>query len=1428
MTSCCSLIRSCAGFLCRALCALGFLFIAVGVQASNLIQTENAKPGTWDWGRVNTDANTDIEGYASLASVNIGGTINLHVSTTAANYTINVYRLGWYGGAGGRQMLGPIARTGTQQPMPTATSLGLRECNWSDPYALSIPSDWVSGIYLAKLTALDAAGHQNYIIFTVRDDNRAASADLLYKSSVNTWQAYNGWGGQSLYANYSDNPPGIPAQKVSFNRPYSTYSGGTGDFFASEHNLVRFLEREGYDVTYSTDIDLHEQGYALIAPHKALLSTGHDEYWSYQMKSAAHQARDLGQNLAFFGSNDVYWQVRYEPSTLPSAAANRTMVAYKEKAETDDPYWLDSDPTNNKYVTTRFRDLSAPPYNVVDSIAQPENGLIGVMYKDDPVQGAIVISDASHWIFANAGASNGMELPGLLGYEVDAIFNNGYTPQNLQTLATSPYPAGGSHPAGISHMTTYTAASGAVVFATGSIQWSWGLDDYGVPWGRADFTSSVAQQATRNVLARMAIIKPGAPLNPVAIRGNAKAKVTFSAPASNGGGVITGYTVISNPPGGHDDNAGSTALIHTVSGLTNGTPYTFTVTATNIAGTGPQSLASNSVTPSTVPVAPDPPTAVTASSGNAQATVTFVAPIDNGGAAIDGYTVSSQPPGGVDLQAGMNVLTHVVNNLNNGVAYTFTVTAHNSAGNGLASVASNAVTPFGPPGKPGMGTAVAANGQAFVYFYAPASNGGSPITGYTATSSPEGHSSTNCTASPCTVTGLTNGTAYVFRVSATNAAGPGPSSDPSATVIPTALTTSGGWQAGPSLQTARKSHSATLLVSGKLLVTGGSGDTSALASTELYDPATRTWSSGAALGTARQKHSATLLPSGKVLVVGGLSGSALAGAELFDPVANTWSPVGSLSAARHSHAATLLANGKVMVTGGENGAALLSSAELYDPSTNTWSVAGTMGATHELITATLLANGKVLVTGGWGSKRTELYNPGDNSWSNAADLPTTGGQYGATASLLKNSGKVLLAGGFDSSNYLTSGSLYDPGANTWAVAADMLSARELHTATALLNGKVFMAGGVTTAGNLAGSELYSPPENSWAGAGALATGRIYHTATVLARGQVAVIGGQFNNAALSSMELYDPGVSQAAPGAPLIGGAVGGDRQATVTFSAPSDDGGSAITGYTVVSNPAGGTDTHANSTALSHVVTGLSNGTAYTFTVTAVNALGTGLPSAPSNSVTPAAAPIATTGVATAITATGATLNGSVTANGSATSIVFDYGTSNAYGSQATASPSTTPANFAGNATASPLGLTCNTTYHFRIRATNSAGSTNGSDASFTTTSCTPGVPGPPTIVSISPGPGSATISFTPPSVVGNSNIISYTATCSAPGHASRSASSPTSPITVSGLAGGVVYTCTVVATNSAGSSAASSAMPVTPKPDTTIIPILLLLLLD
>jgi hypothetical protein len=467
---------------------------------ANVIERENAKTAregvTTAWYIEDEDyaSNREIEGYASATSVNRGQSIKLYVNTAEPTYTISIYRVGWYGGAGGRLVAGPIRRNGLLQPTPTHDpATHLVECHWTDPYTLSIPdnssdpTDWASGVYLAKLTA-GVSGKQSYIIFVVRHDVREAA--LHFQASVTTYAAYNNWGGYNFYA--ANSAGGQPAYKLSFNRPYynpqQPYGGkGAGDFLGWELLMLRFLEREGYDVSYTTNIAVDNMP-ARLMQHRAFLSVGHDEYWTRSMRDAMEGARNNGVHLGFFGANAGYWQVRLEASS--SGEPNRTVVGYKY-------YTADYDPMYNidrARATFLWRD---------PAVGRPEAALIGVMYDYNSVDLDMVMADCSGWIFKGTGLRRGDVLKGMLGYEVDRV-DPVYSPENIQILASSPYIACvdeqcSSGELRYANMTYYTHSSGAGIFATGSMQWNWGLDDFG-PWG--DRVNPAVQQITRNVMDR--------------------------------------------------------------------------------------------------------------------------------------------------------------------------------------------------------------------------------------------------------------------------------------------------------------------------------------------------------------------------------------------------------------------------------------------------------------------------------------------------------------------------------------------------------------------------------------------------------------------------------------------------------------------------------------------------------------------------------------------------------------------------------------------------------------------------------------------------------------------------------------------------------------------------------------------------------------
>jgi N-acetylneuraminic acid mutarotase len=350
------------------------------------------------------------------------------------------------------------------------------------------------------------------------------------------------------------------------------------------------------------------------------------------------------------------------------------------------------------------------------------------------------------------------------------------------------------------------------------------------------------------------------------------------------------------------------------------------------------------------------------------------------------------------------------------------------------------------------------------------------------------------------------------------------------------------WNNTGNLNTARRSHTATLLPNGKVLVAGGDGgfDDPILNSAELYDPATGTWSYTGNLTTGRSGHTATLLPNGKILVAGGNTSTippsfgVANGAELFDPATGTWSTTGSLNTSHTGHTATLLPNGKVLVTAGWSGSFPVKSAELYDPDTATWTVTGGLTSARYWHTATLLENGKVLIVGGSDDgdlastlASAELYDPTTGTWSVTANLSATRVLH--TATLLPD-GRVLVAGGYNWPPVSINGAeLYDPATGTWTDTRNLDAARFSHTATLLANGAVLIAGGDdwSRRSSLDSAERYHTAIGIWDSTTNLNTPRDGHTATLLTDGRVLVAGGflieggRFGSV-LDRAEIYDP------------------------------------------------------------------------------------------------------------------------------------------------------------------------------------------------------------------------------------------------------------------------------------------------------------------
>jgi hypothetical protein len=441
-----------------------------GIKA-RWVQLENAKPGTSDWRVTNAGKAGDIEGWADKVSAQPGDTVRLFVSTKDASYVVEAYRIGYYGGLGARQVWKSTSLPGSVQAKAQRESrTNMVDTPWSPSLSVAITPAFPPGVYLFKLVG--SSGVQHYVPLTVRDDRSTAA--FVVQNSVTTWQAYNLWGGYSLYegkTGTSGSDFEHRARVVSFDRPYSM-GAGSGDFLGNEFPLVSLVESLGLDVTYWTDIDLHERGDQLLSHHRALLTLGHDEYWSTSMRANAEQARDRGLNIAFFGANAVFRHIRLQPSPL---GPDRHQVDYKQARE--DPLYG----VNNKEVTSDWR---APP------LSQPESTLIGNFYECNPVKADLVVADPAAWVYSGTGLNKGDRLKSLVGPEYDRFDSSG--PKNAQIMAHSPVSCRGKF--SYSDMTYYTAPSGAGVWASGTNWWISKLSEECAPSPTA--TSSTTSSST--------------------------------------------------------------------------------------------------------------------------------------------------------------------------------------------------------------------------------------------------------------------------------------------------------------------------------------------------------------------------------------------------------------------------------------------------------------------------------------------------------------------------------------------------------------------------------------------------------------------------------------------------------------------------------------------------------------------------------------------------------------------------------------------------------------------------------------------------------------------------------------------------------------------------------------------------------------------
>ena len=467
--------------------------IASGDESTSAIARENARPGTREWMLENTrvDPATKyrcpwIEGYVSEASIESGETLRVMVSTDPeSDFKIDFFRLGYYGGDGGRLVHRSGRLSGRRQPMPEVGPRRLRNCRWESSYELTIPDDWLSGVYVGKLTESDQ-GIQSYVIFVVRDRREAG---LVYQCSDHTWQAYNRWPSQfSLYDDGDSRWHWGERSEVSFNRPYGKYcqivdaplSTGSGEFFLWEFPFVHWMERHGYDVTYVSNTDLHRDGSTPLRG-RGFLSIGHDEYWTIEMFRNMQAAIAQGVHVGFFSGNAVCGRIAWDPKTR---SLRRVGVF---------------GPPEGTREFDSMSDLAHErPY---------ANELMGA-HSTGPVTGGAdwICTRPDHWIYEGTGMKRGDRVPGLIGWE----WHGDPAPiEGLEIVAEGPThstpekPNGGHYTA-----TVYPGPKGNVVFNAATCWWADGLSEppgyvrpsaYMTPEG----PDERIQKITANVLNRM-------------------------------------------------------------------------------------------------------------------------------------------------------------------------------------------------------------------------------------------------------------------------------------------------------------------------------------------------------------------------------------------------------------------------------------------------------------------------------------------------------------------------------------------------------------------------------------------------------------------------------------------------------------------------------------------------------------------------------------------------------------------------------------------------------------------------------------------------------------------------------------------------------------------------------------------------------------
>jgi Domain of unknown function (DUF4082)/Bacterial Ig-like domain/Fibronectin type III domain/Bacterial Ig domain len=1333
-----------------------------GPPVTSVIACENLQPGDQpsDW-QVNGVGDATIQGFATSMSMNVGETESFKINNTSgSSYHIDILRVGYYQGNGARKLVSNMAPTGTQsQPacLNGATGTGLIDCgNWSVSASWAVPSTAVSGLYLAHLVRNDNRG-SSLIPFVVRND--AGHSDIVVQTSDETWQAYNTYGGNSLYTCTVNCPSGSPtaykgASKVSYNRPFHTALDDSGRswFMYAEYDMIRFLEENGYDVSYMSGLDVGTRG-SLLLNHKIFLSSAHDEYWAGPQRANVEAARDAGVNLAFFSGNEVFWKTRWESSIDPSNTPNRTLVAYKE-THYDAPVDPQDPPTwTGTWMDPRF----SPPADG----GRPQNALTGQLFVVNSNANTTDITVPAQyaklrfWRGTRVASLNGQQSTtldqgvGTLGYEWDEDADNGYRPAGLIDMSTTVNgnaedftDYGGTTQMGSTathHLTLYRAPSGALVFGAGTVQWAWGLDN----GGTSNPTDSAMQQATVNLFADMGNVQPAsiiAGLTPATTTSDTTAPTSTITSPSQGANLSNGSAVTIS--GSATDVGGVVAGVEvSTDGGTTWHPVT-TMSNPNSSVTWTYSWVAHG-SPSTVIMS-----RAVDDSGNLQSpppgtTVNMACPCSIWGPAVAPKTIDSGDAAATEVgvkfkvdsfgyvtgirfyKATGNTGTHIGNLWSSNGQLLASATFNNESASGWQQVN------FAQPVSLNKNTTYIASYFAprghysgdDAYFYTTPELGPAPT--ITNVDSPPLHAVRNSG-------GVTNG---VFSHSGTSTF---PTSSNDATnyyvdpvFTPQTFTT----PPGPVGNVNATAGFASATVSWSAPTTG--------------DPATA-YTITPYIGSAAQ--TATTVPGNPAPTTAAVSGLTNGTTYTFTVTASN--PAGTGPESAQSNAVTP-SSSALHVTDGD-----------FENGLTGWTAGGVVPPTA---TGTQVHSGSGAAL--LGTVQPTPTPSGDSNLSQSVAIPPTG-----TTTL----------------TFWYRPSTADDACSGSGCVYDWQEAQVQNTAGQTL------------------ASIFKSNSNSqtWT--------KVTFDMTPYAGQNVMLWFNVHQDASANPddtwLYLDDVTLSQPAlPGAPTGVTATAGNGSATVSWAAPSDNGGSAITKYTVTpfigSTAQTPVTVTGNPPATSTTVTGLTNGTTYTFTVSATNATGTGPASSPSNAVTPNALPGAPTGVTATAGNGSATVSWTAPSNNGGSTIT-KYTVTPYVGSTAQ-----TPVTVTGNPPATSTtvtGLTNGTTYTFTVSATNANGTGPESSPSNAVTPSGPTLPGAPTGVTATAGNGSATVSWTAPANTGGSAITTYTVTpfigSTAQTPATVTGNPPATTTTVSGLTNGTTYTFTVSATNATGTGPASS----------------------